>query len=102
MSLDADFIKDLIFADLDRELLITRRVLEAVPAEKFAWKPHDKSMTLMGLAIHVATLPQWIRESLATDALDFKTAPRPPREVKDNAELLAHFDRNVAALQPVV
>lgn len=99
MALDADFVRDLIFGDLERELLITRRVLEAVPADKFDWKPHQKSMSLMGLAIHVATLPQWIRESLASDVLDFKTAPRPPREVKDTPELLAHFDRNVADLR---
>jgi len=102
MSLDHEFLKELIFDDLERELLITRRVLEAVPAEKFTWKPHEKSMSLMGLAMHVATLPQWIRESLANDVLDFKTAPRPPREVKDTAELVAHFDRNVAELRPVV
>jgi len=102
MAWDEAFLRELVFGDLERELLITRRVLEAVPADKFNWKPHEKSMSLMGLAIHVATLPEWIRESLASDVLDFKTAPRPPREVKDTAELVAHFDRNVEALRKVV
>lgn len=101
-SLPESIIKDLLFHDLDRELLITRRVLEAVPADKFTWKPHEKSMSLMGLAIHVASLPDWINQSLAQDVLDFKHAPRPPREVASAAELVALFDRHVITLRQTV
>jgi uncharacterized damage-inducible protein DinB len=94
--------KDLLFHDLPRELLITRRVLEALPADKFNWQPHEKSMSLMGLGIHVATLPEWIHQSLAADVLDFKNAPRPPREVASTAELVALFDKHVAELNRTV
>ena len=32
--------------EFDQEAKTTRRVLERVPADKFSWKPHPKSMSL--------------------------------------------------------
>ena len=48
--------------ELDQEAATTRRVLERVPGDRLAWKPHDKSMSLGQLALHVATLPGAIAE----------------------------------------
>ena len=39
-------ISDLLTQELDQEAQTTRRVLERVPDDKLAWKPHDKSMSL--------------------------------------------------------
>ena len=50
-------ISDLLTQELDQEAQTTRRVLERVPDDKLAWKPHDKSMSLGQLALHVATVP---------------------------------------------
>ncbi len=50
-------ISDLLSQELDQEAQTTRRVLERVPDDKLAWKPHDKSMSLGQLALHVATVP---------------------------------------------
>ena len=61
MAIDAATMKAAIFTDVERELAVTRRVLEKVPAEKFAFKPHEKSMNLMQLALHVAHMPEWAR-----------------------------------------
>ena len=41
--------------ELEQEAQTTRRVLERVPSDKLAWKPHDRSMSLGQLALHVAT-----------------------------------------------
>ena len=90
------------FGDVERELAITRRVLEALPEEHFDWKPHEKSMSLCSLALHVAYLPDWARAALASTELDVASAPRPPKSVKDRAELLAHFDRNAEALRKTI
>jgi uncharacterized damage-inducible protein DinB len=95
-------LKDVIFADLERELAITRKVLAAVPSDKLDWKPHAKSMSIGQLAIHVATLPEWMTATLAQDVLDFATAPRPPKSVTDTAEMLKLFDGHVAALRQAV
>ena len=93
--------KELVFSDVERELRVTRRVLEAVPEEKFAWKPHEKSMTLQRLAHHVAQLPEWITMTLARDELDFASMPM-PKPPATKAELLALFDRYVAELRQTI
>ena len=91
--------KALVFGDLEREVGVTRKVLAALPAEHFAWKPHEKSMSLMQLGLHVATLPGWLRDALKADVLDFASAPRPPKSVADAAELVKLFDEHVAGVR---
>ena len=49
-------LKDIAFADLERELATTRRVLERLPEEHYAWKPHEKSMNLGRLAQYLSEL----------------------------------------------
>lgn len=50
-------IVDSFLTELDQEAKTTRRVLERVPGDKLAWKPHAKSMSLGELALHVAQVP---------------------------------------------
>jgi uncharacterized damage-inducible protein DinB len=95
-------LKEIAFGDLERELAVTRSVLERLPAAHYGWKPHEKSMTLARLALHVADMPDWMRATIARDELDAASAPRPPAELKDSAELLGRFDRNVEALREAV
>src|SRR4051812_1821449 len=92
-------LKEVIFGDLDRELAVTRRVLERLPESQFNWQPHEKSMPLGQLALHVSDMPDWIRGTFAADDMDAATAPRPPAQMPGSAELLARFDRNVAAMR---
>jgi len=95
-------LKEIFFWDLERELTVTRKVLERLPEEKYGWKPHDKSMSLGRLGLHVATMPDWTRVTIAQDELDTATSPPPPIEPKDRNDLLATFDRSVAALREAV
>jgi uncharacterized damage-inducible protein DinB len=39
-------------------------VLERVPADRLAWKPHAKSMSLGQLAMHVATTPGGVSDAM--------------------------------------
>jgi uncharacterized damage-inducible protein DinB len=39
-----------LIAELEQEAAATRRILERVPADKLAWKPHAKSMTIGQMA----------------------------------------------------
>jgi uncharacterized damage-inducible protein DinB len=95
-------MKEVLFWDLERELATTRKVLERLPEEKFSWKPHEKSMHLGRLAMHVATLPEWIRGSIADDGLDAATMPPMKTDSKDRKDLLDEFDKNAAALRDAV
>src|SRR5687768_18548033 len=51
-----------LLQELEQEAQTTRRVLERVPGDRLAWKPHAKSMSLGQLALHVASLPGAIAE----------------------------------------
>jgi uncharacterized damage-inducible protein DinB len=102
MDSSAPTLKEIAFGDLERELAVTRKVLERLPQEHYGWKPHPKSMSLGQLALHVALLPDWIRVAIGQDELDAASAPRPPEKLKDRAELLDMFDRHVTALRLAV
>ena len=82
--------------ELENEAKVTRQVLERVPAEKFDWKPHEKSMTMGRLAVHVAEMFGWTKETLKSDVLDFASMDFTPFEPKTSEELLAFFDDHIA------
>lgn len=84
-----------LLPEFDQEMKNTRKILECVPDGKFEYKPHTKSMTLGGLATHVAGLPSWTNFTLDSEELDL--TPDFKQEVATSrAELLAMFDKNVA------
>ena len=53
---------ELLLQELEQEAQTTRRVLERVPGDRLTWKPHDRSMSLGQLALHIATVPGAIAE----------------------------------------
>ena len=67
-------LTELLIAELDREVPRSRRALQEVPAGKYDWKPHDKSMILGYLANMVATMPQWLAMGVTTNELDVAPA----------------------------
>jgi uncharacterized damage-inducible protein DinB len=82
---------ELLLLEFDEEMAGTRRMLERVPEVNFAWKPHEKSMTLGRLASHVSDLP--LR---CPSIVKFETYDRPvgykPFAAETSAALLEHFD----------
>src|SRR5262245_19260209 len=49
-------IIDGLLRELEQEAQATRRILERVPQAHLGWKPHEKSMSLGQLALHIATV----------------------------------------------
>lgn len=89
-------IVDALLPEFDHEMTVTRKVLERVPDDRFDWKPHARSFSMGALASHVATLPTWGVETLTRSEIDV-TGSEPPTALPSKSELLATFDRNVAA-----
>jgi uncharacterized damage-inducible protein DinB len=87
---------DALLPEFDHEMTTTRKVLERVPEDKFNWKPHAKSFSVGELATHVANLPTWGTETLTKSEIDLAGGPR-VAALASKAELMAAFDRNVAA-----
>lgn len=92
-------------AQLERELPISRRVLERVPADRHDWRPHPRSMTLQYLGTLVATMPSWIAMAITRDELDVH--PKEGEGIKppswnSTAELLEQFEAAAAQAREAV
>lgn len=87
-----------ILAEFNHEMANTRKVLERIPEEQAAWKPHPKSYSLGDLAMHIANMPNWAVVIMKKDELDFDPpgGKRDPRPVFDTRKtMLKVFDDNV-------
>jgi uncharacterized damage-inducible protein DinB len=95
-----------ILAEFNHEMANTRKVLERIPEEQAAWKPHPKSYSLGDLAMHIANLPTWAGVILKQDELDFDPPggkKKDPQPVFDTRKaLLKQFDDNVVEAVSVI
>jgi uncharacterized damage-inducible protein DinB len=81
-----------LLTEFEQELVTTRRFLERVPEDRLAWRPHEKSMTVGQLALHIAQVPAGVLRLSEPDeaaAPDF-SAGRPQPETL--GEVLAALD----------
>ncbi len=85
-------IAEAFLPEFDLEMASTRRVLERVPADRFAWKPHAKSRSLLELATHVGELPRW---GARFEKDNFTVGSEKAPVHATTADLLARFDENV-------
>ena len=91
--------------EFDHEMATTRKLIERTPEGMLAWKPHEKSMSLGQLAIHLSTIPYWGTVTMLQTALDFN----PPGgggyktpQLATVAEMLAEFDKNVVQARAAI
>ncbi len=97
MSISASMLPE-----LEMELATTRKCLERLPTDKFGWKPHEKSMTMAGLATHIANMLGWGADTCKSDSFDVAPVGGEPYKEDPAAsteDLLAKFDKNAAAFK---
>lgn len=78
-----------LLKEMEHEATTTKKFLSLVPADKFDYKPHPKSMPMKELATHIAEIPAWIKMVLTTEGLDFAATPYVPTPVSSTTDLLA-------------
>lgn len=88
-----------LLPELDMEMAGTRKTLERIPADKFDFRPHPKSFTMISLATHITNMLGWGRDTLKSDSFD--VAPVGGEPYKEDpaasvADLLKKFDKNLA------
>jgi uncharacterized damage-inducible protein DinB len=91
-------INQAFLGEFDHEMANARKSIERVPDEKFDWKPHTKSMTMGGLAGHIAMIPSWAKMTLETPQFDVNPPggqQMQPPQLKTRTEILAFFDKAV-------
>jgi uncharacterized damage-inducible protein DinB len=89
-------IVELLLKEIEQEAQTTRKMLSIVPNDKYSWKPHPKSMSIMQLTTHIAELPAWISMAITTNGLDFAANPYQPAEANNTADVLEIFENAYA------
>src|SRR5215813_8103458 len=87
-----------LLEEIEHEAKATGKLLDRIPEGKLDWRPHQKSMSLGELALHVATIPATIAASLqagGAEAKDLLTHPA----VASVAEIRAAWSRTMAYLR---
>jgi uncharacterized damage-inducible protein DinB len=90
---------EVLLAELDRETPRSRRTLGELPAGKYDWKPHDKSMILGYLAELVATMPSWMAMGITKNELDVAPASgsaMPHDKLETSEALVNALDKSAA------
>jgi uncharacterized damage-inducible protein DinB len=90
----------MLLQELDMEAQTTKRVLERVPADRLGWKPHDKSMSLGQLALHIAALPGIIAEMSQLSPMPLPQFTQP--SATSASELVPTLERSVALAKEVL
>ncbi len=91
-----------LLSEFDMETANTRKTLERIPADKFDYKPHEKSMSMINLATHIANMLGWGTTTLTQDEFDMNppgTEPYKEIPAESVAALLEKFDTNAAAMR---
>ena len=93
-------ISDALVQELEQEAQTTRRVLERVPDDKLGWKPHERSMSLGQLALHVATVPGNVAEMAMHSRFAVPSFTQPAAATA--AELIPTLEESVARANSVL
>jgi uncharacterized damage-inducible protein DinB len=84
-------VNELLLREFDNEMSKTEKTLERVPADKWDWKPHEKSGSLGWMAGHIANLPGFGTVIMTTPELDVAGIQIP--KIEKQADLVSSFKK---------
>ena len=90
----------MLLMELDHEARATRRVLERVPGDRLNYRPHEKSMSLGQLALHVAIVPGALAQLSRKSPVQVFEFNQPSPQTA--AELLPALDQSLAQAHDVL
>ena len=93
-------IIDGMLQELEEEARTTRRVLELVPDNQLAWRPHEKARTLGELALHVAMVPGAVAELASKSPAQVGQFADPSPQ--SAAELIPALEKSIATAKKVL
>jgi len=86
-------IVDSILMEIEQEAQTTKRVLDRIPEDKLAWKPHPKAFSLGQLALHIASVPGSVAAAAVPDSMEAPNFSQP--EAKSRQEVLDTFSKSL-------
>ncbi len=94
-------ISQSLLPEFDHEKMATVKHLERVPEGKLSWKPHEKSMTMGLLAMHIALIPSWTDMTVNKDEMELKL-PFKYESAKSVSELLETYEKHFASARKIL
>jgi uncharacterized damage-inducible protein DinB len=88
-----------MLGEIQQEAATTRKVLERVPENKLGWRPHQKSMTIGQLALHLAQVPGGIAKISQADEFDASNATFGAKQPDNMGEIFAAHDESIRAAE---
>jgi len=88
-------LKEVYLPQIHNEHPLTRKIIEAIPADKSDYRPDPKAKSAMELASHIASSEVFFMMGVANGEF-VRTVATIPESVKTPAELLAWYDENFA------
>lgn len=88
--------------EMENEAKVTAQFLALFPFDKSDWQPHERSMKMQPLAVHIAELPAWAELALTADGLDFATFDYTPTVIHSTQELLDLHEASMARARKVL
>lgn len=91
-------LAEILLPELQLESSTTRRVIERIPADKYGWKPCEKSNSIGWVVNHLAEIPGWVVGTFESDVWDIHPAGGEPYQspaLTTPEAVLALFDENV-------
>ncbi len=85
-----------LLMELQQESAVTRRLLERLPEGALSWKPHEKSMSMGHLAVHIARLLQLLNFVLHQEDYDVASSDLRTPDPDSRAGILELFDQALA------
>jgi uncharacterized damage-inducible protein DinB len=88
-------LAETLWMEVDQEAQTTKRVLERVPGDQLAWKPHAKSFSLGQLALHIASVPASVTAAATPDT--FEAPGFNQAQPNNRQEVLDTFTKSLVA-----
>ena len=93
-------LADSVLVELDQEAQTTKRVLDRIPDDKLAWRPHPRSRSLGQLALHIASAPGSVAALAMQDAVEAPDFSQP--EPKSRQEVLDTFSKSLESAKDML
>ncbi len=91
-----------ILGELEQENVATRRILERIPADKLEWRPHEKSMTIGQLGLHIARKAGVVAEMASQNEIEMPDFSAGPPQPASTDEILSALDEANATANQIV
>ncbi len=95
-------IAETLLQDYDVEAKNTRTTLERIPAHLAEFKPHEKSMPMGRLTMHVATLPRFATSILTLEKMDLAKEKFPTLIFESPEAAVRAFDQASSELRDIL